>query len=134
MDFGPPKSLAPALLFSVALHRGQLRNVNRRWATATPDHRFEGGGQRMLWTILGWMLFGLIVGAIARFIVPGRQSMGLLATMALGVIGSFAGGFLAFLVFGGGAVRASGWIGSLIGAVILVWAAERLGSRSSSHR
>ena len=86
----------------------------------------------MLWTILGWMLFGLIIGALARLLVPGRQSIGLLATMALGVIGSFVGGCLAFLIFGGEAFRASGWVGSLIGAVLVVWLADRFGHRSSS--
>ena len=89
----------------------------------------------MLLTILGWMIFGLIIGAIARLLVPGRQPMGLLATMLLGVVGSFVGGFLAYLIFGGGAFRASGWVGSLIGAVLLVWVAEQLMRRGSSrHR
>lgn len=87
----------------------------------------------MLFTIIGWIIFGLIVGAIARLLVPGRQSIGLLGTMALGVVGSFVGGFLAFLIFGGEAFRASGWIGSLIGAVLVVWLADRFGRRSSSR-
>jgi uncharacterized membrane protein YeaQ/YmgE (transglycosylase-associated protein family) len=73
------------------------------------------------------MLFGLLIGAIARFLVPGRQSLGLLTTMLLGVVGSFVGGFLGFLMFGGSPFQASGWIGSIIGAVVLLLIATRSG-------
>ncbi|WP_235935109.1 GlsB/YeaQ/YmgE family stress response membrane protein [Candidatus Laterigemmans baculatus] len=72
----------------------------------------------MLLTLIGWAVFGLIIGAIARLLVPGRQSIGLLATMALGVVGSFVGGFLAYLFFGGSPVQPSNWIGSIIGGVV----------------
>jgi uncharacterized membrane protein YeaQ/YmgE (transglycosylase-associated protein family) len=67
-------------------------------------------------------VFGLVVGAIARFVMPGRQSMGLLMTIVLGVLGSFVGGFLGSLFHEGGeaAVHASGWIGSILGAVLLL--------------
>lgn len=79
-----------------------------------------------LWAILGWIVLGLIAGAIARLLVPGRQAMGLLATMALGIVGSFVGGFLASLIFGDRDLWSpSGWIGSIIGAIIvlLIWMA-----------
>lgn len=81
----------------------------------------------MIIPIIGWMLFGLIVGAIARFVYPGEQDIGLLKTMLLGVIGSFIGGFLAFLFFGGSAFQASGWIGSILGSVIVLAIATRRG-------
>ncbi|NND96110.1 MAG: GlsB/YeaQ/YmgE family stress response membrane protein [Pirellulaceae bacterium] len=74
----------------------------------------------MLIPIIGWMLFGLIVGAIARALYPGRQSMGLLRTMLLGIVGSFIGGFAGYLLFGGDMLQASGWIGSILGAVVLI--------------
>ncbi|MGC1275083.1 MAG: GlsB/YeaQ/YmgE family stress response membrane protein [Planctomycetaceae bacterium] len=82
----------------------------------------------MLWLILGWIVFGLIAGAIARLLVPGRQPIGILGTIVLGVIGSFVGGFLGNLLFGGGDVfapTAAGWIGSILGAIIvlLIWLA-----------
>ena len=75
-----------------------------------------------LWAILVWAVTGLIAGAVARLLVPGRQSMGLLATMILGIVGSFVGGFLGNLLLGGGgfAITASGIIGSVIGAVIVL--------------
>ena len=81
----------------------------------------------MLIPIISWMLFGLIVGAIARFVIPGRQDIGLLRTSLLGVVGSFAGGFLGFLIFGGAAFQAAGWIGSIIGSIIVLAIASRRG-------
>ena len=83
----------------------------------------------MILTLIGWAVFGLIIGAIARLLVPGRQSIGLLATMALGVVGSFVGGFLAYLIFGGSPVQASNWIGSIIGGVIALMVVLYIGRR-----
>jgi uncharacterized membrane protein YeaQ/YmgE (transglycosylase-associated protein family) len=80
----------------------------------------------MFWFI-GWLIVGLIAGALARLLVPGRDPMGLLGTLALGLIGSFIGGFLGYVIFGAnierGAVQTAGLFGSVIGAVIalLIW-------------
>lgn len=77
----------------------------------------------MLMSILGWILFGLIVGAIARLLLPGRQPMGIVMTMFLGVVGSLAGGLIAWAFrLGTGPYEPSGWIMSIIGAVIVLWA------------
>jgi uncharacterized membrane protein YeaQ/YmgE (transglycosylase-associated protein family) len=56
--------------------------------------------QAMVWNILGWILAGLIVGVIARFLVPGRQPMGWLATIGLGLVGSVVGGAISWLIWG----------------------------------
>jgi len=74
----------------------------------------------ILWMVISWTIFGLIVGAIARLLVPGRQSMSIVATILLGIIGSFVGGFLGSLLFGGEITlrNPAGWIGGIIGAVI----------------
>ena len=76
-----------------------------------------------LMSVIGWCVFGLIVGAIARFLMPGRQSMGLWLTMLLGIVGSFAGGFLSSLIFGGAdsLVNPAGWIMSIVGALIVLF-------------
>ena len=80
---------------------------------------------------LGFLLFGLIVGAIARFLVPGPQPMGLLKTMGLGCIGSIAGGTIASLLFRGDLdISTAGWIGSILGAVGVLLVGLRLGRRS----
>lgn len=75
-------------------------------------------------TILVWLLVGLIVGFIARALVPGPDPMGVVGTIFLGIVGSFVGGLLANLLFAGQAiVQPAGWLGSIVGAVIvlLVW-------------
>jgi uncharacterized membrane protein YeaQ/YmgE (transglycosylase-associated protein family) len=72
--------------------------------------------------IIAWIIFGFIVGLIARAVVPGKQSMGFVLTTVLGVAGSLIGGLVASALSGGRATgfHASGFIGSLIGAVILL--------------
>ncbi len=75
----------------------------------------------LLWAILGWCLFGLIAGAIARFLIPGRQPMGIIMTMVLGIVGSLVGGFIGYLVMGDRDPWAgSGWIMSILGAVLVL--------------
>jgi uncharacterized membrane protein YeaQ/YmgE (transglycosylase-associated protein family) len=73
--------------------------------------------------IIGWIIFGLIVGVIARFLMPGSQSIGLIMTILLGVAGSFVGGYIASLVSGGDLSLAapSGWIGAVLGALLLLF-------------
>jgi uncharacterized membrane protein YeaQ/YmgE (transglycosylase-associated protein family) len=78
----------------------------------------------MLGTIIGLIVIGLIAGFIARAVVPGRQSLSVLQTILLGIVGSFVGGFLGRLIFGrdsgNGFVQPSSWIGSIIGAIIVL--------------
>jgi uncharacterized membrane protein YeaQ/YmgE (transglycosylase-associated protein family) len=75
--------------------------------------------------LIGMAIIGLIAGALARAIVPGRDPMGCLMTMLLGIGGSFVGGFLASLLFDSepAQLQPVGLIGSVIGAIILllVW-------------
>jgi len=76
--------------------------------------------------IIAFLIIGLIAGFVARALVPGPDPMGWLGTMILGIVGSFVGGTLAALVFGGTLdLSASGIIGSIIGAIIvlLIWRA-----------
>jgi uncharacterized membrane protein YeaQ/YmgE (transglycosylase-associated protein family) len=72
--------------------------------------------------IIGWAIFGLIVGAIARFLVPGKQPMTWLMTILLGVVGSLLGGGIAWLIWGNpeGTYSPGGWIMSIVGAIIVV--------------
>lgn len=80
-------------------------------------------------TLLSWMVCGLIVGLIARALLPGRQNMGLLMTMVLGIVGAVVGGFLYSLVQGAPSEPFSlsgnawhGWIVAILGAVLVLWA------------
>jgi uncharacterized membrane protein YeaQ/YmgE (transglycosylase-associated protein family) len=80
-------------------------------------------------SLLSWMVCGLIVGLIARSLLPGRQSMGLLMTMVLGIVGAVVGGFLYSLIQGapGEPFSLSGnawqaWIFAIVGGVLVLWA------------
>ncbi len=86
----------------------------------------------MFW-IIGWMLFGLIVGAIARAAYPGPQPMGLFKTMLRGIAGSLLGGFVGYLIVGGSILQAAGWVGSILGAVALVALSQRKSHRVETH-
>jgi uncharacterized membrane protein YeaQ/YmgE (transglycosylase-associated protein family) len=76
----------------------------------------------VLLTIIGMIIIGAIAGFLARAIVPGKDAMSVPATILLGIVGSFVGGFLGSLIFGGGDgegfLRPTGLIGSVIGAII----------------
>lgn len=72
--------------------------------------------------IIGWIVFGFVVGVIARFILPGPQPMGLILTTVLGIVGSFVGGYLGHIIKGGDIDSAgpAGWIGSIVGSILLL--------------
>jgi uncharacterized membrane protein YeaQ/YmgE (transglycosylase-associated protein family) len=78
----------------------------------------------MIGLIISLLVIGLIAGAVARLVVPGKQNISIPMTILLGVIGSFVGGFLAYLLFGSdntdGFFQPSGIIGSIIGAIIVL--------------
>lgn len=66
--------------------------------------------------ILGWIIIGLVAGALAGFFVPGRERMGCLGTMLVGIVGGIIGGFLWVNVLGQD--EATGWLGALVIATI----------------
>ncbi len=76
----------------------------------------------MLGFILYLIIIGLIAGFLARAIVPGNDSMSVMGTIVLGIVGSFVGGFIGWAIFGNdfdeGALQASGVIGSVVGAIL----------------
>jgi len=78
----------------------------------------------MLGFILALILIGLLAGAVARLLLPGPDPIGILGTILVGIIGSFVGGFLGYVLFhhdkGEGALQPSGILGSIIGAVIVL--------------
>jgi uncharacterized membrane protein YeaQ/YmgE (transglycosylase-associated protein family) len=82
-------------------------------------------------SLLSWIVFGLIVGLIARFIAPGHQHLGLAGTTLLGIGGSFMGGFLSALIWGGNWRNPSptSWIGAIVGAIVLLVLFEKLSRR-----
>jgi len=86
--------------------------------------------------ILSWAVCGFVVGLLARFLVPGRQSMGMFTTMIVGIIGALIGGFLYSLARGNSVEPFSlttnnwyGWIVAILGAMLLVWVYPRVSSQ-----
>ncbi|UJR80004.1 GlsB/YeaQ/YmgE family stress response membrane protein [Sandaracinus amylolyticus] len=84
----------------------------------------------MIVLVLTWIAFGLLVGLMARAIMPGRQSMGLVPTTLLGVVGAFIGGLIGNLLVGQSvlALHPASFIGSVVGALIVL-AIVGMGSR-----
>lgn len=82
-------------------------------------------------SLILFLVFGLIVGFIARAIMPGSQKMGAVATMLLGVVGSFIGGFIGALLTDSRVLEfnTAGMIGSVIGALIALAVAGGLFTR-----
>ncbi len=70
--------------------------------------------------ILGMIILGLVAGAIAKLIMPGRDPGGIIVTILLGIAGSLLGGFLWNSLMGGDGDSTAGLIGSIIGALILL--------------
>jgi uncharacterized membrane protein YeaQ/YmgE (transglycosylase-associated protein family) len=83
--------------------------------------------------IILFVVFGLVVGLLSRALLPGRQSMGLLATALLGIVGSFVGGFLVSLFTHNRVTdfNTAGIVGSIVGAILVLVIASRFSSRSA---
>jgi uncharacterized membrane protein YeaQ/YmgE (transglycosylase-associated protein family) len=91
----------------------------------------------MLGLIVSLLVIGLIAGAVARLLIPGKQNLSILATIGVGVVGSFVGGFLGYLIFrsdrADGFFQPSGIFGSIIGAIIVLLLWLKFGDRSRSR-
>lgn len=71
--------------------------------------------------IIGWIFFGLIVGALAKFLMPGRDPGGFIVTMLLGIVGAVVGGYLGRALGWYGPDDGAGFLMSLFGAIVLLF-------------
>ncbi|MGR7024626.1 GlsB/YeaQ/YmgE family stress response membrane protein [Geodermatophilus sp. URMC 62] len=83
--------------------------------------------------MIGFLVAGLVIGALARLIVPGKQNLGILATLALGVVGSLIGGLIAQFFRTGSIweLNVLGFVCAVIAAVLLVGVAEGIAGRNN---
>jgi uncharacterized membrane protein YeaQ/YmgE (transglycosylase-associated protein family) len=81
--------------------------------------------------LLGQAIFGLVVGAIAKLVMPGQDPGGILITMLLGLVGSMVGTFVGRSLWGG-ADYSAGWITSILGAIVLLVIYRAIKSRQST--
>ena len=76
--------------------------------------------------LIGTIVVGLIVGAIARFLMPGDQKMGWILTILLGIGGSLAAGFIGQALGWYRAGEGAGWIASVVGALVLLFVVQKV--------
>jgi uncharacterized membrane protein YeaQ/YmgE (transglycosylase-associated protein family) len=74
--------------------------------------------------IIVYILVGLIVGVLARLLMPGRDPIGILGTIVVGIVGAIIGGYLWAALFGN--TKGVEWIGSILVAMLLLWAYRRM--------
>ncbi len=86
-------------------------------------------------SFIWWLIVGLIAGALARLIMPGRDSMSWLMTMLLGIVGSIVGGLVSWAIWGpeteNTGFRPAGLLLSIIGAIVVLWIWRMIGRRST---
>ncbi len=81
--------------------------------------------------VLGWIVFGLIVGVIAKLIMPGRDAGGFIVTVLLGIVGAVVGGFLGQALGIYGPEQPAGIVMSIIGAILVLAIYRRFAGRSA---
>jgi len=81
--------------------------------------------------IIGWMIFGLIVGALAKFIMPGRDPGGMLVTIGLGIAGALVAGFIGQLLGWYQSGQTGGFIAATLGAILILFVYRKVVARPS---
>src|SRR5512133_3729970 len=87
------------------------------------------------WRMIGFLVAGLVIGALARLLKPGKQNLGLLATLALGLVGSLIGGTIAQFFHTGSIWELNflGFVLAVVAAFLLIGVAEGLSGRNRTR-
>jgi uncharacterized membrane protein YeaQ/YmgE (transglycosylase-associated protein family) len=78
----------------------------------------------MIW-VLGWMLFGLVIGIIAKLLMPGRDPGGIFVTMLIGIVGALLGGFIGRAIGWYEPGEPAGFVVATLGAILLLFIYRR---------
>ena len=82
-------------------------------------------------SIIGWILFGLVVGVVAKVLMPGRDPGGMIVTVLLGIVGALIGGFIGRLLGWYGESDPVGFIMAVLGAILVLFAYRKISGPSS---
>ena len=86
-------------------------------------------------SFIWWLIIGLIAGALARLIMPGRDPMGVIATIVLGIVGSILGGLVSWAIWGpdtpNSGFRPAGLLLSILGAIVVLWIYRMVKARNT---
>lgn len=81
--------------------------------------------------MLGWIIFGLVIGALAKLVMPGRDPGGFIITILIGIAGAVLGGFLGRALGFYGPQESAGWFMAFLGSLLLLWLYRRFGTHTA---
>jgi uncharacterized membrane protein YeaQ/YmgE (transglycosylase-associated protein family) len=111
----------------IAIYSRKYRNFCGRGTDVELIRQDQGGTM----AILGWIVFGLIVGIVAKLLMPGRDPGGFIVTMLLGVVGAMIGGFIGRAMGFYGPNQGAGFLMSVLGAILVLFIYRRLSRRTA---
>jgi uncharacterized membrane protein YeaQ/YmgE (transglycosylase-associated protein family) len=109
-----------------AVKSGKHPASSRLQRAAVPRNCHDAATGGTMFGIVGWIVFGLIVGVVAKLLMPGRDPGGIIVTMLLGIAGALVGGFIGRAMGLYGENDAAGIFMSILGAVVLLFAYRKM--------
>jgi len=103
---------------------------SNRHFSITPHTRAQYPKEEGMFGLLMTIIIGFVVGVIAKLIMPGKENMGFIVTTLLGIAGSLVATYVGQAMGWYEAGQGAGWIGSIVGAFVLLWIYQKLKSRN----
>jgi uncharacterized membrane protein YeaQ/YmgE (transglycosylase-associated protein family) len=105
---------------------------SNRLFSISPRTRVQHPKEEGMFGLLMTVIIGFVVGVIAKLIMPGRENMGFIVTTLLGIAGSLVATYVGQAMGWYTAGQGAGWIGSIVGAFVLLWIYQKLKSRNAA--